>query len=124
MAAPIKNDAPGGTTREELEDAFLENPDIHIPTAERQREEEDDAIRRTNPEEDTVAGERKRRRPTEEESRPEQLTDVEALDGESPEAQRLPHIPGGAWLKQVWSCLQSRLNALVGNEEGEREKGV
>ncbi|KAJ1087810.1 hypothetical protein NDU88_000973 [Pleurodeles waltl] len=72
--------------------------------------------------EDVETGERRCGGPTEEWSYPEQLTPGENLDGEqgSPETQRLRHVPGGAWLQQVRSCLQSRLNALVGKEEGER----
>ncbi|KAJ1141642.1 hypothetical protein NDU88_007970 [Pleurodeles waltl] len=111
---------------------------IWIPTvekpAERLREREDDGSGRTktdeddaqtgdNPDqEDAVTGERQHGRPSEEESRPGQLTPTEDLDGESPETKRLCHIPGGAFLQPVRSCLQSRLNVLVGKEEGERGK--
>ncbi|KAJ1192652.1 hypothetical protein NDU88_001958, partial [Pleurodeles waltl] len=119
--SPHRERCPGGTTRAEPEDASLGNLDIRIPTVEtpgeRPREKEDDGSRRTktdeddartegNPDqEDVVAGERQRGRPTEEESHPEQLTPIEALDGESPETRRLRHVPGGVWLQQSLDLL-------------------
>ncbi|KAJ1175915.1 hypothetical protein NDU88_001200 [Pleurodeles waltl] len=77
--------------------------------------------------EDTATGERRTQGPPKERSCLEQLTPGESLnEGQgSPETLTLCHVPGGAWLRQVRSCLQSRINALVGREEGEKgRKGL
>ncbi|KAJ1198801.1 hypothetical protein NDU88_002640 [Pleurodeles waltl] len=41
----------------------------------------------------------------------------------SPEQQRLRHVPGGTWLKQVRSCMKNKLSVLVGKEEGGEDEG-
>ncbi|KAJ1164022.1 hypothetical protein NDU88_004469 [Pleurodeles waltl] len=35
-----------------------------------------------------------------------------------PERQQFCHVPGGAWLQQVRSCLKNRIRAIVGREDG------
>ncbi|KAJ1101445.1 hypothetical protein NDU88_006513 [Pleurodeles waltl] len=35
-----------------------------------------------------------------------------------PEKQQLRHVPGGAWLQPIRSCLKNRITAIVGREEG------
>ncbi|KAJ1181422.1 hypothetical protein NDU88_006629 [Pleurodeles waltl] len=65
------------------------------------------------------------RRP--DQQRPEDLKEKGTTDGGQggPETRGLCHVPGGAWLKQIRSCFQSRIKSLVGREEGaggEREK--
>ncbi|KAJ1217162.1 hypothetical protein NDU88_004757 [Pleurodeles waltl] len=35
-----------------------------------------------------------------------------------PERQQLCHVPGGAWLQRVRSCLKNRISDIVGREEG------
>ncbi|KAJ1155640.1 hypothetical protein NDU88_008369 [Pleurodeles waltl] len=37
---------------------------------------------------------------------------------EGPKKPELCHIPGGAWLQQVRSCLRDKLRSIVGREEG------
>ncbi|KAJ1151852.1 hypothetical protein NDU88_004631 [Pleurodeles waltl] len=37
---------------------------------------------------------------------------------EGPRKQEIHHVPGGAWLQQVRSCLKDKLRAIVGREEG------
>ncbi|KAJ1109550.1 hypothetical protein NDU88_006910 [Pleurodeles waltl] len=37
---------------------------------------------------------------------------------EGPKKPELHHVPGGAWLQQVRSCLRNKLRFIVGREEG------
>ncbi|KAJ1178638.1 hypothetical protein NDU88_003881 [Pleurodeles waltl] len=141
---------PGGTAGVEQGNTPLWNPDIRIPVVKyevglprprrkdteaeepcREYEEAEELCGQDDAEKmvqgDAVMGESRTKGPRKERNRLEQLTPGESLDEglASPGPTTVRHVPGGAWLQQVQSCLQSRINALVGKEEGERgRKGL
>ncbi|KAJ1149359.1 hypothetical protein NDU88_002169 [Pleurodeles waltl] len=117
MAASRQHDILWGTAGEDPEDECAGNPDIRIPVVLRA------GLPRQPEEEEKKNGEATERRtePLHGEQRwSEQLiqegTSDEGQGG--PETRGLRHVLGGARLKQVRSCLQSGIKALVGREEG------
>ncbi|KAJ1091186.1 hypothetical protein NDU88_004313 [Pleurodeles waltl] len=122
---------PGGPTGKDAEEAG--NPDIRVPESLKRKDGQRARHAQTREDVEKKDAERPEESENEEDAN-ETKTDTEEREPvnrgpltsrdnptegqEGPRRQELRHVPGGAWLQQVRSCLRDRIRSVVGREEG------